>query len=246
MNTVEIGKVIAQARKEAGYTQKSLAECLFVTDKAVSKWERGICLPDVSLLSKLSVLLDLDFEHLISNPRQQNDHIWSGELRVENIRQTVAGKPLVHYLIAYFMLAGITDIAIITKDREYIRSLHLEKYGLNISFFEFNSDKRMVVYDKFILFGVNLTRQFQSCMSYENSVSLYLGDEKIPITFYNKDSDGDTEKSDIKKLARGTVYIPMRTSEEITDASGFVETYEKYHTTKISDLNEIAVLRGLK
>ena len=156
MNTIEIGKFISQARRESGYTQKSLAEALFVTDKAVSKWERGLCLPDPSNWAKLSILLDIDIEHLISNQISYDKHTWTGELRVDDLCGTVAGKPLIHYLLSYFMLVGIKDIVILTKDRDYVRALNLEQYGLNISFFKFNSSKKMIVYDKFLLFGVNL------------------------------------------------------------------------------------------
>lgn len=44
MDAITVGKKIAQLRKEKGMTQKQLAENLYVTDKAVSKWERGVSL----------------------------------------------------------------------------------------------------------------------------------------------------------------------------------------------------------
>ena len=53
MESKEIGKFIAKIRKEKGMTQQKLAEKLFVTDKAVSKWERGLSLPDISILEPL-------------------------------------------------------------------------------------------------------------------------------------------------------------------------------------------------
>ncbi len=245
MNTKEIGIFIKKSRKAAGYTQKSLASGLFVTDKAVSKWERGICLPDVSLFPKLSVLLNIDIENLISLPLVGKKHEWGGELWVDDVRGTVAGKPLIHYLLAYFMLVGITDIAIMTKDRDYVRSLNLEKYGLNISFFNLTSEKKMVINDKFLLFGVNITRQFRNCMASDDNISLFLGDKKIPITFYNGTLSRDPKKVDKKVLGRGTVYIPIHTDEELEDATLFIEIYEKYHANKISDLKEISILRGL-
>ena len=143
------------------------------------------------------------------------------------------------------MLVGIKDIVILTKDRDYVRALNLEQYGLNISFFKFNSSKKMIVYDKFLLFGVNITRQFQSCMASEKNISLSIGGERMPIRFSvsgRHDVDGDIE---IKSLPRGVVYIPLTEQEHIEDASLFVDLYEKYHKTKISDLSEIARLRGL-
>ncbi|MBO5096766.1 MAG: helix-turn-helix transcriptional regulator [Agathobacter sp.] len=58
VNAEEIGKKIAQRRKENGLTQKELAARLSVTDKAVSKWERGINFPEVTILEPLATELD--------------------------------------------------------------------------------------------------------------------------------------------------------------------------------------------
>ena len=248
MNSIEIGELIAKARREAKYTQKSLAEALYITDKAISKWERGLCLPDALLWTKISMLLDLDIEHLISSNISYDKHTWTGELRGDNLCGTVAGKPLIHYLLSYFMLVGITNIAILTKDRDYIRSLKLEQYGLNISFFKFDSSKKMVVYDKFLLFGVNLTRQLQNCILSEQNISLTLSGERVPIIFLHTDCDNispNVDEFEVKSLARGIICIPLENEKQISDASSFVHMYEKYQKTRISDLNEIARLRGL-
>ena len=50
MNNQSMGDMISTLRKEKGMTQKDLADRLSITDKAVSKWERGLAVPDVSLL----------------------------------------------------------------------------------------------------------------------------------------------------------------------------------------------------
>lgn len=65
MNNHKIGKFIASRRKELGLTQKSLAEKLYVTDKAISKWERGISLPDITLLEHLSKILKVNIEDIL-------------------------------------------------------------------------------------------------------------------------------------------------------------------------------------
>lgn len=56
----KIGKFIASLRKEKGLTQQELGAKLFVTDKAVSKWERGLSLPDITLFTSLAEALDVD------------------------------------------------------------------------------------------------------------------------------------------------------------------------------------------
>ena len=65
------GTFLSQLRKEKGMTQKDLAERLFVSDKAVSKWERGLSLPDVTLLQPLADLMEVTISELLSGQRIQ-------------------------------------------------------------------------------------------------------------------------------------------------------------------------------
>ena len=58
MDLIKTGKYIADKRKSLGLTQKQVAEKLGMSDKSVSKWERGICLPDVSVYITLCDMLD--------------------------------------------------------------------------------------------------------------------------------------------------------------------------------------------
>ena len=66
MNQIKIGKFIAELRKEKEMTQKELADKLGVTDRAVSKWENGRGMPDVSLLRKISEILEITVNELLS------------------------------------------------------------------------------------------------------------------------------------------------------------------------------------
>ncbi|MDO4719836.1 MAG: helix-turn-helix transcriptional regulator [Peptostreptococcaceae bacterium] len=68
-NNEQFGKFLNQLRKEKGWTQKELARSLFVSDKAVSKWERGLSMPDVALLLPLSELLGVSTTELLSGKR---------------------------------------------------------------------------------------------------------------------------------------------------------------------------------
>ena len=71
MNQIRIGKFIAECRKNKNLTQMQLAEKLNVTDKAVSKWERGISLPDTSIMLDLCKILDISVNELLSG--EKND-----------------------------------------------------------------------------------------------------------------------------------------------------------------------------
>lgn len=62
----KFGTFLVQLRKQKGFTQKELAQKLFVSDKAVSKWERGLSMPDIALLSPLAKLLDVTITELLS------------------------------------------------------------------------------------------------------------------------------------------------------------------------------------
>jgi transcriptional regulator with XRE-family HTH domain len=61
-----LGTFIQHKRKEHGFTQKSLAEQLFVTESAVSKWERGISYPDITLVRSLCKALGITEHELVT------------------------------------------------------------------------------------------------------------------------------------------------------------------------------------
>lgn len=69
MNQEKIGKFIAELRKENNLTQTQLAEKLNITKNAVSKWERGLSLMDISLLKPLSEILGVSVSELLNGKR---------------------------------------------------------------------------------------------------------------------------------------------------------------------------------
>lgn len=76
MNQVKIGTFISECRKAKGLTQNQLAEKLGITDKAVSKWETGRSMPDLSLFTPLCNLLEITLNELLAG-----EHIPEEELR---------------------------------------------------------------------------------------------------------------------------------------------------------------------
>lgn len=69
MNQEKIGKLIAECRKEKKMTQVELADKLSVTDKSVSKWENGKCLPDVSLYKDLCNILGITLNEFFAGEK---------------------------------------------------------------------------------------------------------------------------------------------------------------------------------
>ena len=75
MNQEKIGKFIAQKRKGKNLTQEQIAEKLGVSINAVSKWERGLCLMDMSLLKPLSQILDVTINEILSGEEIKTEDI---------------------------------------------------------------------------------------------------------------------------------------------------------------------------
>lgn len=69
MDQIKIGIFISNLRKEKGLTQAALAEMLNITDRAVSKWERGISLPDSSIMLPLCEILEINVNELLTGER---------------------------------------------------------------------------------------------------------------------------------------------------------------------------------
>ena len=79
MEKEKTGQLIAELRKEKGLTQKQLADALNVTDKAVSKWERGLSFPDISMLEPLSDLLGVTIMEILAGERSGGNGSMSKE-----------------------------------------------------------------------------------------------------------------------------------------------------------------------
>lgn len=69
MDSTAIGRFIVACRKEKALTQAQLAEKLGITNRAVSKWETGKCLPDASLMLELCAILGITVNELLSGER---------------------------------------------------------------------------------------------------------------------------------------------------------------------------------
>lgn len=69
--TTPIGQFILELRKEQNMTQKQLAEKLHITDKAVSKWERGLGYPDISIIPMLASVLNVTTAELLNGKREE-------------------------------------------------------------------------------------------------------------------------------------------------------------------------------
>ena len=110
MDQIKIGKFIADERKRKGYTQKQLSEKLEISDKTISKWERGNGFPEVSLLLPLCNELEITVNELLSGERvSEEDYRKKAEENMVNlVREAQESKKKI---ILSVVVAALTIIA---------------------------------------------------------------------------------------------------------------------------------------
>ena len=139
MNQIKIGRFIAERRKQAKLTQMQLAEKLGITDKAISKWERGIAMPDTSIMLELCDILGISVNELLCGEKinmendkqnyeqllldmakeleQKNKTIWSSMWAIMIVSMTVllAGIFIAAFLIpqGVWQLVAILSVCIV-------------------------------------------------------------------------------------------------------------------------------------
>lgn len=162
MDLIKIGKYIAAKRKALGLTQKQLAEKLNMSDKSVSKWERGICLPDVSVYLELCKILDISINEFLAGEDIPKETI--EQKAEENIIQITKDNKnkqkylkkiirlLIVMLVVFIFITSIFIYQKLTQPQNYIEP-YLEKstemqtanmlssHPGNILLFHYNSKK---------------------------------------------------------------------------------------------------------
>lgn len=103
MDIDKIGKFISERRKSKKLTQEQLAEKLNISDRAISKWERGICLPDASIMLKLCKILDINVNELLSGEMlNEKDYNEKAEELLVELKQQEEEKDKTIFYTAYF------------------------------------------------------------------------------------------------------------------------------------------------
>ena len=133
MNQEKIGKFIAQLRKEKKLTQQELATKLGITDRAISHWENGRSMPDVSIFQKLCEILDISVNELISGEKISKANLVTKS--DENIINTLndSKKHKKEFKLIITMLIGgiiiLFSILILNNRNEYP---HINLYNIGV------------------------------------------------------------------------------------------------------------------
>jgi glucose-1-phosphate thymidylyltransferase len=230
LDAKKVGKAIAYLRKKVGYTQKELADRIGVSDKAVSKWERGIGLPDTSIIGKIAILLDSDTDSLLEGDLIHHNNGWTGLLILKDnlygikADTIIYDKPVINFLLSYFVLMGIKEIRIVCKgdNLKYLQqNLDTgEKLGLKLTYWdhiheeEYQNDNSnvMVVSDMSIIYGVDQSRFFQKAMLDKSRITvLSLPKKKAnsPTRIYYDSDKKVVTSEDGEKLQTQYTYYQM-------------------------------------
>lgn len=130
MDVIKTGKYIAGKRKEAGLTQKQLAEKLSMSDKSVSKWERGVCLPDVSVYMELCGILGISINEFFAGEDISEENIAEsadnnlirvaeyGKHKQKNLKIIIAAISIV--ALAAIVLLGVVLLHNLNRPQNYI------------------------------------------------------------------------------------------------------------------------------
>jgi len=128
MDQIKIGKFIAEERKAKKYTQRELADKLSISDKTISKWERGNGFPEVSLLLPLCNELEITVNELLSGERlQAMDYKKKAEKNMVNlvkeaqeskkkiIMSAMVGVLVIVAAVPLFVVAGMFEMQVWTR-----------------------------------------------------------------------------------------------------------------------------------
>lgn len=138
MDQIKIGKLIAECRKAKNLTQIQLSEKLGITDKAISKWERGIAMPDTAIMLELCGILGISVNELLSGEKismennqnseqlllemakeleRKNKTVWTAMWIIMSVSMValIGGLMLVAYFVPEgpWMLAAILAICVV-------------------------------------------------------------------------------------------------------------------------------------
>ncbi len=169
-NMNNFGEIIKDIRKKNNLTQKELADKLYVTYQAVSKWENNKSIPDISILQNISKMFNIDLNYLTNNKKRNNT--------------------IYFILIIIFLILSLTITILITKNHAHdfeMRSIETTCNDFNLSgTIAYNKDKTAIFISEIDYCGLNKDQIYDTITStlYQNENNK----EKIIITNKEKNN----------------------------------------------------------
>ena len=168
MNPEKIGSLIFQLRKEKNLTQKQLGEKLGLSDKTISKWERGLGCPDISLLRDISKIFNVNIEKILLGDLQENDINGGNMKRIKFYVCPNCGNVINSTGDGDFSCCGRKLEALVPKVMDENHSINIEEVE-NDYYVEINHE---MTKDHFI--------SFVACVTYDRVLLIKLYPEQSP------------------------------------------------------------------
>ncbi|UOE93900.1 helix-turn-helix domain-containing protein [Alkalihalobacillus sp. LMS39] len=127
MDCSKIGKLLFQLRQEKNMTQKEIADAIGISDKTISKWERGLGCPDVSLLGELSALLGVNIENILQGQLALNDKNQGNLKRILFYVCPSCGNTMTSSTQADIACCGRKLTSLTAKKEDPIHKIHVEE-----------------------------------------------------------------------------------------------------------------------
>lgn len=199
MDPMKSGMIISDARKKLKMTQKDLADKLFVSDKAVSKWERGLCFPDISVLIPLTETLNISLYDLLRGEKVNKEEV------EETLKNTInySNNELKRKKKKYIIISSISIFIVV------VISI--------ISILVINNDRQLSgIIDRDTIHNINYYSDYKTTINDENQEKLELIIMKLPLkwkerTFQTKENeieiDYDASYKEVVKAYNDKVYV---------------------------------------
>lgn len=167
----DFGKIIKEIRKNNNLTQKELADKLFVTYQAVSKWENNKSIPDIAILQKISELYNIDLNNLTNTNKKKSNKLY-----------------LLIIIIILIILSSIGILYLINHSHDFeMRTIETTCNDFNLSgTIAYNKDKTAIFISEIDYCGLNKDQIYDTITStlYQNENNK----EKIIITNKEKNN----------------------------------------------------------
>lgn len=242
MDPMKTGMIISDARKKLKMTQKDLADKLFVSDKAVSKWERGLCFPDISVLIPLTETLNISLYDLLRGEKVNKEEVEETLKNTINYSNNELKRKKKKYIIissiSIFIVLVISIIAILV----------------------INNDRQLsAIVDRDEIHSINYYLDYKTTINDENQEKLELIIMKLPLkwkerTFQIKTNeieiDYDVSYKEVIKAYNDKVYVNLAIINNalvvfttISDVNTIKIRFtdDSYTISKESLLNELSI-----
>lgn len=233
MDKYKFGEYIYKKRKKQGLTQDELGRKLGVTNKAVSKWEVGETLPDITILPNLAEALEITVDELLS----QTDKV-KEEIKVKNTKITKSKKNLIFYLLigllgCLLLVSIIFNIISLVDDNTETSIIEISNENIN-EIVKINPSSQIISEEDMLI--IDSTYQLNENYSYNNEdVSFtvvyqfiyyyYLNDGTVGVvTYYNRFYDVVLNQDNQEAV----VNIALEPKFDLNDFKGFKQVKISY------------------